>query len=128
MRSRIALRLCLACVCPTGAHAETAAQEKEKPVRPVPNTFEELVEIGREELCARTAAHRQMWEIDKADWEYNQTEGALKFTHPDGRVITAPAQIIGSINETRNTWLWGWDNPSVQDHLKRDALETRAYG
>jgi hypothetical protein len=52
----------------------------------------------------------------------------LAFSFADGFRATAPAQIIGTYNSEDHTWLWAWDNPSIDDELKKDALKVRKYG
>jgi hypothetical protein len=46
----------------------------------------------------------------------------------EGTVASAPAQIIGTFDTADNTWLWAWDNPSVEKPLRRDALAAKAWG
>ena len=37
-------------------------------------------------------------------------------------------QFIGSYNTMDGTWLWGWDNPSLEAPLTEHARKVRAYG
>jgi hypothetical protein len=90
--------------------------------------FSKLVDSSMEELRLKTTA-AQGWGLGKfARWGLNMDDGVLVFSNPDGYTASGPAQIIGSFDSLDNTWLWGWDNPSVPDALKKDALKVKAYG
>lgn len=92
------------------------------------DNFEALLETSIQELQWKTEAHKT-WGLGTFDrWDIDQRVGNLVFTTADGATAVTPAQIIGSFNTTDNTWLWAWDNPSIADALKRDALKVREYG
>ena len=95
----------------------------------LPSDFATLQKISVEELKLKTDAHRAAWGIDRIKrWDLNQDDGQLVLTFADGIKATAPAQIIGTYNTEDHTWLWAWDNPSIEDKLKSDALKLRKYG
>jgi len=79
-------------------------------------------------LRALTAAHDGMFQISRAAWSVDQGEGAITFTSPNGLIATAPVQIVGSYNTRDGTWLWGWDNPSLEEPLTEHARKVRSYG
>jgi hypothetical protein len=81
-----------------------------------------------EELKAKTAAHDASWHLADADWNVDQDVGDIVFTTPQGIVATAPVQIIGTYNSLDGTWLWSWDNPSIEPALQGHALQLRDYG
>jgi hypothetical protein len=88
-----------------------------------------LLAAAGEELRAKTQAHCRAWRLDKADdWSLNQETGELVFAFEDGMVARAPAQIVGSFDSRDSTWLWAWNNPTIDEKLRRDALEVKAYG
>ena len=43
-------------------------------------------------------------------------------------MATAPAQIIGTYSTQSGTWLWGWDHPSVEPALQKDAKRVLEFG
>ena len=45
----------------------------------------------------------------------------------DGITAIASIQMIGSLNTSSKTWMWAWDNPSVNDCLKQDSLKLKYY-
>lgn len=75
-----------------------------------------------------TGAHDRMWQIGQADWSVDQDVGTIVFNSPNGMIATAPVQIIGTYNTQDGTWLWGWDNPSLEPALTEHARKLRAYG
>ena len=60
--------------------------------------------------------------------DLDQDEGILRFTFANGLIVEALAQIIGTFNSLNSTWMWGWNNPSIDEPLKADALKVRRYG
>jgi len=90
--------------------------------------FKFLLEQSMNELQAKTAAHDAGWRLADSDWSVDQDKGEIVFTPPNGMVAIAPVQIIGTYNSVDGTWLWGWDNPSVDPALQSDALVVRDYG
>ena len=90
--------------------------------------FETLVARSMASLRLQTGIHEHLFQIDKAAWALDQDTGLITFTNPDGLVATASAQIIGTYDTTDGTWLWAWDNPSVEAKLAGDAKAARDYG
>jgi hypothetical protein len=90
--------------------------------------FDTLLDQSMEELQLKTQAHDAAWHIGEADWSLDQEAGILVFTLPDGTTATCPAQIIGTFNLRDETWLWGWDHPSVAEPLQEHAQKMRAFG
>ena len=66
----------------------------------------------------KTAAHDGTWQLGKADWDIDQDAGTIVFTSPKGITATCPVQVIGTFNTEDDTWLWGWDHPSVDPGCK----------
>ena len=96
---------------------------------PIPSEFPALQRMSFEELKLKTEAHRRGWGIDQVrQWNLSQDTGELIFSLDGGITASTPAQIIGTFNTEDNTWLWAWDNPSIVDALKTDALKLRQYG
>jgi len=90
--------------------------------------FKTLTEKATYDLQAKTASHQAVWGLGKSDrWDLNQSDGNLIFTFPD-KTVTCEAQLIGSYDKTRGTWLWSWDNPSVETNLTRNSRWLRDYG
>ncbi len=89
--------------------------------------YRALVERSMEELRLKTAAHDAAWQDGEADWAVDQDTRLITFTGTKV-TATAPAQIIGTYNTQDNTWLWGWDHPSVDDAMAEHARRVHEYG
>ena len=87
-----------------------------------------MVARAMEELRIKTASFDRLFQLGEADWQMDQDAGTIVFTSLKGLVATAPAQIVGSFNLDDNTWLWSWDNPSVEPALTAHAKLARVYG
>src|SRR4051794_36238264 len=90
--------------------------------------FDTLLDRSMAELRIKTAAHDRTWQLSRADWDIDQDAGTIVFTSPDGITATCSVQIIGTFNTEDNTWLWGWDHPSVDPALQEHAELCRTYG
>ena len=90
--------------------------------------FQRLLDTSMAELQLKTEAHKA-WGLGSFDqWNIDQDAGTLVFSNADGTTVTAPVQIIGSFNSGDNTWLWAWDNPSIEERLTEDAQQLKQYG
>jgi hypothetical protein len=95
----------------------------------LPSDFPKLLKMSVDELELKTQAHKDAWGLGKIErWDLSQEKGELVFSLPDGLKAVCPAQIIGTFNSKERTWLWAWDNPSINEKLKADALKVRKYG
>jgi hypothetical protein len=80
-------------------------------------------------LTERNAAHGRAWGLgEAASWQLDMDRQRLLFSFPDGRQVAAEAQIVGSLNVEKGTWLWAWANSSVDSAMSRDASGLRAWG
>lgn len=66
-----------------------------------------------------------------SEWErydYYQDEGLIKFSS-NGRVgLVADMQVVGSTSNETGTWLWAWDNPSIETRVQTLSREVLALG
>jgi hypothetical protein len=119
----------IAFVCPLviAAAIGCRSQETQMP-SPLPDDFEQLLQLSMEELQIKTEAHKA-WGLGTFDrWDLDQEVGNLMFSSDEGTTATATAQIIGSFSTRDNSWLWAWDNPSIVDELKVHSLKLKEYG
>ncbi len=79
-------------------------------------------------LPSLTAMHSSVSRIGEAAWAVDLDVGTLTFSFADGRVVTAPVQVIGTYNTEDGTWMWGWDHPSVPAARAADARTVKAFG
>ena len=87
-----------------------------------------LVREGHERIALTSAAHTARWGLGAADrWALDQSQGQIRWSFPD-RVVSAPAQILGSWNGTVNSFAWSWDNDSIRDELCLTSGLVRTYG
>ncbi len=90
--------------------------------------LETLLNEGREMIDRTSKAHRERWGLGSAKkWVLNQDEGRIIWSFED-HIASAPAQILGSWNATVSSWVWSWDNDSVQAPLRTTAEVVRALG
>jgi|GEM_PF-799250 len=109
------------------AEVRTLKAEDAK-VDPANLEFAALVEKANIHLQTLTDAHNATWNLGEAEnWAADQEKGIISWTFEDGRVASAPMQIVGTYNTTKQSFLWGWDHPSVMEGLRKDAATVLAY-
>jgi hypothetical protein len=82
-----------------------------------------------EELRLKQHANTLAWGLGKTDrWDADLDLGIIKFSNNDGFVVTANLQVIGTFYSVDQTWLWGWDHPSVDDRFAQAARQVRDFG
>jgi len=80
------------------------------------------IEKANNHLQTLTQAHQNSWGLGSSDrWDADQETGVISWTFVDGVIVQAPFQIIGTYNSLDNTFLWGWDHPSVVESQRKDA-------
>ena len=92
-----------------------------------PPDLQPQIERAMSGLQSLTAAHDGIWQIGQAAWSIDQDAGTFTFASPKGIVATAPVQIVGTYNTQDGTWLWGWDNLSLEPSLTEHARELRGF-
>lgn len=93
-----------------------------------PLDFDGLLRLSMEELLRQTRAHQQAWLFGKEEqWNLDPGRGELVLTFP-GRLVIAPAQIIGAYSVQTGLWKWSWADASVPEELARHALYLKQYG
>ena len=81
-----------------------------------------------EESDAATARLHTEWQIGQAPgFDADMSAGVVRFHFPDGRLILADFQIIGTW-AGRSSWEWAWNNPNVASAVKPDADRVREFG
>ena len=90
--------------------------------------LETLLTQGRDMIEQTSRAHAQRWGLGTANqWALDQDDGRVVWSFDD-HVASAPAQILGSWNGTVSSFVWSWDNDTIEDALCATAEEVRAYG
>jgi len=80
-------------------------------------------------LQRQSAEHSANWGLGgEASWNLDMNEGWLRWTFADGRVVQAAVQVVGTYNTKNNSFMWGWDHPSVHEPLRRAAQRVRLLG
>ncbi|MEG8052091.1 hypothetical protein QP185_00285 [Sphingomonas aerolata] len=82
-----------------------------------------------EELRLKQEVNASLWGLGGTErWDADLELGIIHFSGSDGVVVSAPVQIIGTLNTDDRTWLWGWDHPSVKEPLAHAARLCRDFG
>jgi hypothetical protein len=66
--------------------------------------------------------------IDYERMDYEQDTGKMIFTVKDGRKVIMSFQVVGSISDRSNTWMWSWDNPYLLENVAEEMFKVKAYG
>jgi hypothetical protein len=83
---------------------------------------------GRAQIERTTKAHSERWGLGEARrWVLDQDQGRITWSFED-RIVSAPAQILGSWNAKVGSFVWAWDNASIKPPLRVAAERARAVG
>jgi hypothetical protein len=83
---------------------------------------------GRELIDHSSRAHTTRWGLGTAKrWVLDQQDGRITWSFED-HIASAPAQILGSWNAQVSTFVWSWDNDTIQPALCVTAEQVRAFG
>ena len=75
-------------------HSDAAVQEQGCVL-----DFDALLRLSMEELLSKTQTHQNTWLLGKEEqWNLDPGQAELVFSFP-GRLVIAPAQIIGTFND-----------------------------
>ena len=90
--------------------------------------IETLLMQGREMIDKTTRAHAERWGLGTAKrWALDQDDGRIVWSFED-HVAFAEAQILGSWNAEVTSFVWSWDNDTIQAPLRVTAEKVRAFG
>jgi hypothetical protein len=90
----------------------------------------QLAEESKLYLDARQAECDQKYRLNQLHrMDYEQETGRMIFSDV-GVVprVSADYQIVGSLSERSNTWLWSWDNPYLLENTYMDVLKVQEFG
>jgi hypothetical protein len=108
---------------PSLHYNESAVQDEEAPI-----DFDLLLRVSMEELLLNTKSHQDGWLFGKEEqWNLDPGQGELVLSFP-GRMVIAPAQIIGTYDVQTTLWSWSWSNASAPENLTAHALQLREFG
>jgi hypothetical protein len=80
-------------------------------------------------LQRKTDALSNAWGLGtEQDWSLDLNTGTVSFSFPNGKVVMAEVQVVGTLNTQDQTFLWAWDHPSIPQPLRKSALEVKALG
>lgn len=81
------------------------------------------------DMRAKTDAHAKQWRLGRETaWNVDQDKGEIEFSFPDGQVLRAPVQIVGTYNRQEQVFQWAWGHSSVVAAMRRHAESARQWG
>lgn len=106
-----------------------ARPRKPRGTTATPSELQTMIDAACYEARIKTQAHQLGWRHGEEDgWDLDQEDGVLVFTFADGSEARCPAQIIGTFDGKTSTWMWAWNNPSIERSLLADSLALRVRG
>jgi len=93
-----------------------------------PSEVDLTLERAMQTLQTQTDASDSLWDMGRASWSVDLDAGTIEFQNDKGWTISAPVQVVGTYNTLDNTFLWGWDHPSVPPERAASARLVREFG
>ena len=79
----------------------------------LPTTYDALLEAGFAHVQALQSVHEGTWKMSEADrYDVDLSAGQIYWAYAD-KIVSAPAELLGTWNPSDGTLLWGWDHPSA---------------
>lgn len=100
-----------------------------KPVEP--SSYDMALARGREDIQLKTALQMSAFGLGEGGggpWAADLDAGTITLETTRGFVLNAPVQVIGTLDTTNSSWLWGWDHPSVPEPQAEHARIVRDFG
>ncbi len=92
-------------------------------------SFENLSEKSYEYLMAQQEICEKKYKMGSYQhWFYDQMTGKLTFSNNNKTMMIADYEDIGSLSLKSNTWLWSWDNATIEDPIKQKILIVKELG
>jgi hypothetical protein len=115
---------------PAGAHADETGQGSSAPAAPPRSeAFEALVGTAMRYLRdCQDSLNREyrLGQWPRYDW--SQETRQIVFSEGGKPKVVADIQFVGSISTITNTWLWAWDNATIEPGLSDAVLKVRQHG
>jgi len=112
-----------------GKKAVRAPAEQPPASDPADAAIDATFERADAELQLKTEAAIGLWGLGSGEsWAVDLDAGTITFINEKGWEITAPVQVIGTLNTADGTWLWGWDHPSIPAPVSEHAQRVREFG
>ena len=90
---------------------------------------QDFIEGAYEGLQLQTDFHRQTWKLgEENNWDVDLNQGTLTFSFTDGKIVKTDIQVIGTFNSNDDSFMWGWDHPSVPNNLAQHAILAKEWG
>lgn len=91
------------------------------------------IDSEMENACYRLAQImddlEEHWHFSKVtEWGLDDASGMIHWTLPNGKQATAACQVMGTYDLQSGSFLWAWDNDSIEEKLKQDAQHVHDFG
>ena len=91
--------------------------------------YTDLLKKSREYMLGQQEIIKKQYDLnDYERMDYEQDSGKMIFTLKDGRKVIMSFQVVGSVSDRSNTWMWSWDNPYLLDNITEDMFKVKDYG
>jgi len=91
--------------------------------------FASLLKKSREYLLGQQEMITKQYGLgDYERMDYEQDTGIMIFTVKGGRKVIMSFQVVGSISDRSNTWMWSWDNPYLLENVTEGMFKVKEYG
>ena len=87
-----------------------------------------FIEQSLNGMIGQQQIHMDTWGLngpDNKSWDVDLEKGTITFSFPD-KIVTASVQVIGTLHN--ETFMWGWEHPSVPLAFQSDALLAKKWG
>ena len=93
------------------------------------DAFETLVHEGHEYLTRCQQSLEEEFQLSRwPRYDWSQDTGQLIFSENNIHKVIASIEFVGSISTKTDTWLWAWENNSLDQERTRLIRRVRTFG
>lgn len=102
-----------------------ASAQSDAPV--LPTEYDALAEMAQNHTLLQQEFHMGTWGLGEGDrWNIDLETQKIWWTFED-KIVEADLEVLGTWSGRDNSFLWGWDHPSVPQSMRNATIKTKAY-
>ena len=91
--------------------------------------FQEYLHESVHQLIDLNDKYSEEYKIgDYEHWAYDLETASLTFSNNNVPHVVAEIQAAGSVANNSKSWLWGWANNSLPEHVTDSLVDVKAFG
>jgi uncharacterized protein DUF6882 len=91
------------------------------------NQLDEFVDECLKSLATIQNNNIAKYHLGDGTWNVDLEAGTITFTQSD-QLVVAKIQVVGTLNNEKQTFMWAWDHPSIPKKLSENVTLLKQWG